>query len=73
MERRTFLQNSLAALPAMKLFNLRADPKEESDVLDANPWALSVMNKLVAEFRESTTRYPHVPVNAPDPYVPRRN
>ena len=58
--------------PAMKLFNLRADPKEESDVLQANPWALSVMDKLVAEFNESAERYPHVPRGAADPYVPPR-
>ena len=58
--------------PAMKLFNLRADPKEETDVLQANPWALSVMNKLVAEFNESAERYPHVPKGAADPYVPPR-
>jgi arylsulfatase len=56
--------------PAMKLFNLRSDPKEESDLLDLNPWALSVMNKLVADFQESVVRYPSVPMGAPDPYMP---
>jgi arylsulfatase len=58
--------------PAMKLFNLRSDPKEESDVLQANPWALSVMNKLVADFNASAERYPHVPPGAADPYTPPR-
>jgi hypothetical protein len=28
------------------------------------------MDKIVAEFMATTERYPHVPVNAPDPYVP---
>ena len=54
----------------MRLFNLLSDPKEESDIKDANPWAHGVMDKLVAEFAASTGRYPHVPPNAPDPYVP---
>jgi hypothetical protein len=27
------------------------------------------MDKIVAEFT-ATTRYPHVPPNTPDPYVP---
>ncbi|OGU02777.1 MAG: hypothetical protein A2W29_07030, partial [Gemmatimonadetes bacterium RBG_16_66_8] len=31
--------------PAMRLFNLRSDPKEESDVKDANPWVKSVMDR----------------------------
>ena len=56
--------------PLMRLFNLRADPKEESDVKDFNPWVESVMNKIVADFEATTARYKHVPVGAPDPYVP---
>jgi arylsulfatase len=56
--------------PLMRLFNLRADPKEESDVKDANPWAQSLMDKLVADFSASTVRYPNVPTGATDPYLP---
>ena len=56
--------------PLMRLFNLLSDPKEETDIKDAHPWAHSVIDKLVAEFTETTTRYPHVPPNQPDPYVP---
>ncbi|HSC26773.1 MAG TPA: arylsulfatase [Vicinamibacterales bacterium] len=56
--------------PLMRLFNLLSDPKEESDIKDANPWAQSVMDRLVADFDATTARYPHVPRNAPDPYVP---
>ncbi|HXT69721.1 MAG TPA: arylsulfatase [Vicinamibacterales bacterium] len=59
-----------AVPPLMRLFNLLADPKEESDVKDANPWAQSIMDKLVADFVATTEKYPHVPTNAPDPYVP---
>jgi arylsulfatase A-like enzyme len=55
---------------SVRLFNLRSDPKEESDIKDANPWSLSVMDRLVAEFTATTVRYPHVPANAPDPYAP---
>jgi arylsulfatase A-like enzyme len=56
--------------PLMRLFNLLSDPKEETDIKDANPWAQGLMDKLVAEFTATTTRYPHVPPNAPDPYEP---
>jgi len=59
-----------AVPPLMRLFNLLADPKEETDVKDANPWAQSVMDRIVAAFVATTEKYPHVPSNAPDPYVP---
>jgi arylsulfatase len=61
-----------AVPPLMRLFNLLSDPREESDIKDANPWAQSVMDKLVADFVATTEKYPHVPPNAPDPYVPPR-
>jgi arylsulfatase len=59
-----------AVAPLMRLFNLRSDPREESDIKDANPWAQSLMDKIVAAFTATTEQYPHVPANAPDPYVP---
>jgi arylsulfatase A-like enzyme len=59
-----------AVAPLMRLFNLRSDPKEESDLKDANPWAQSVMDRIVAEFNATTERYPHVPSKTPDPYLP---
>jgi arylsulfatase len=59
-----------AGRPTMRLFHLLTDPREESDVKDANPWVKSVMDKIVADFQATTERYPHVPANAPDPYVP---
>jgi arylsulfatase len=59
-----------AVAPLMRLFNLRSDPKEESDIKDANPWAQSMFDKIVADFVATTEKYPNVPVNAPDPYTP---
>ena len=59
-----------AVPPFMRLFNLRSDPGEETDVKDANPWVQSVADRIVADFEATTTRYPHVPPNAPDPYTP---
>ncbi|MEX1184791.1 MAG: hypothetical protein WEF86_16415, partial [Gemmatimonadota bacterium] len=55
---------------AMRLFNLRSDPKEESDVKDANPWAKSVMDMIVADYMATTEVYPNIPQGAPDPYTP---
>ena len=55
---------------AMRLFNLRSDPREESDIKDSNPWAQSVMDKIVADFVATTVKYPNVPPNAQDPYTP---
>jgi arylsulfatase len=56
--------------PLMRLFHLLSDPREESDIKDANPWAESVFAKIVADFVATTMNYPNVPPNAPDPYVP---
>jgi arylsulfatase len=54
----------------MRLFNLRSDPKEETDVKDFNPWVMSVMDRIVAEFEASTEVYPNVPRGTDDPYTP---
>jgi arylsulfatase len=56
--------------PLMRLFHLLSDPKEETDVKDANPWVLGVMDKLVADWVATTKKYPNVPANATDPYMP---
>ena len=56
--------------PLMRLFNLRSDPKEETDIKEWNPWVQSAIDRIVADFNATTVRYPHVPPNAPDPYVP---
>ena len=54
----------------VRLFNLRTDPREETDIKDFNPWVISIMDKLVAEFEESVKEFPNVPRGAEDPYVP---
>jgi hypothetical protein len=56
----------------MRLFNLRSDPREESDIKDVNPWAIGLFDKLVSDFRATVERFPNVPANAPDPYTPPR-
>jgi arylsulfatase len=53
-----------------RLFNLRSDPKEETDIKEFNPAVVSVMEKIVADFSATTQRYPNVPQGARDPYVP---
>jgi arylsulfatase len=58
------------APPGVRLFNLLSDPREESDIKDANPWAQSVMDKIVADFIASAIKYPHVPPGTADPYRP---
>ena len=56
----------------MRLFNLLSDPKEETDIKDANPWLQSVTDRIRNQFNGTIQRYPHVAPNAPDPYLPPR-
>lgn len=56
--------------PLMRLFNLRSDPREETDIKDVNPWARGLFDRLVGDFEESVRRFPNVPIGAPDPYRP---
>jgi arylsulfatase len=56
--------------PLMRLFNLRSDPREESDIKDVNPWALAHFDGIVAAFKESVERFPNVPQGARDPWTP---
>jgi arylsulfatase A-like enzyme len=56
----------------LRLFHLRSDPKEETDVKDFNPWVMSVMDRIVAEYEASKEVYPNVPMGAKDPYTPER-
>ncbi len=54
--------------PLMRLFNLRSDPREETDIKDVNPWAPPLFDRIVAEYAPSLERFPNVPPNARDPY-----
>ena len=56
--------------PLMRLFNLRSDPREETDLKDVNPWAIAHFDSLVGSFDESVRRFPNVPIGARDPYQP---
>lgn len=58
------------AEPELRLFHLRADPREEFDVKDANPWVQGVVDQLFADFEASAVAFPHVPPDASDPYLP---
>jgi hypothetical protein len=49
--------------------NLLSDPKEATDIEDANPWVQSVTDRILNEFK-AIQRSPHVPPSAPDPYLP---
>ncbi|HEX2454731.1 MAG TPA: sulfatase-like hydrolase/transferase [Vicinamibacterales bacterium] len=56
--------------PTMKLFNLRSDPKEETDIKDFNPWVVSAIDGIVKNFWTTVDKYPLIPVGTPDPYAP---
>lgn len=58
--------------PLMRLFNLRSDPREETDIKDVNPWAIGRFDQLVADFKATVEQFPNVPAGAPDPYTPTR-
>jgi arylsulfatase len=60
-------------MQTMKLFNLRSDPKEETDIKDFNPGVIEAIDRIVAAFWATTERYPLIPVGTPDPYTPSRD
>lgn len=55
---------------SMRLFHLRSDPAEETDIKDFEPGVVGVIDKLVEKFRQSAAEFPHVPARAVDPYTP---
>ncbi len=54
----------------VRLFDLRVDPREETDVKDFYPWVISIMDGIVAEYEASLIEYPRVPGGIDDPYTP---
>lgn len=56
--------------PLMRLFNLRSDPREETDIKDVHPWARGFFDRMLSDFDASVQRFPNVPSDARDPYVP---
>lgn len=49
------------------LFNLKQDPKEESDILIYNTWVLGPILKMVQAFNASCSAHPNTPPGKPDP------
>lgn len=49
------------------LFNLKQDPKEESDILIFNTWVLGPILKMVQGFNQSCAAHPNTPPGKPDP------
>ncbi len=58
---------------SMRLFNLRTDPKEETDVKDYYPWVIGMIDRIVADFEASTESFPNTPRGTPDPYTPTQS
>ncbi len=49
------------------LFNLKQDPKEESDILIYNTWVLGPILKMVQAFNATCAAHPNTPPGKPDP------
>jgi arylsulfatase A-like enzyme len=52
------------------LFNLKRDPKEETDVAMDDGWVRGPMRKLVLQFEQSMKAQAPIPPGAPDSYEP---
>lgn len=48
------------------LFNIKSDPKEETDVLVFNTWVMGPMLRMVKAFNESVQAHPNTVPGAPD-------
>ncbi len=64
------VNHSKGKLESPLLFHLIQDPKEETNILLENTWALGPIYTMVHEFKESLKQYPPIPPGAPDPYQP---
>lgn len=53
-----------------RLFNLRRDPKEETNVFWQNTWVDERIDKIVAEFMTDLDKHPLIKPGTPDPYHP---
>lgn len=53
-----------------RVFDLGADPTEETDVKDYFPWVVSIADGIVKKYEASLEKYPRVPANQVDPYTP---
>ena len=64
------VNHSKGKLESPLLFHLIQDPKEETNILLENTWALGPIYNMVHEFKESLKQHPPIPPGAPDPYRP---
>ncbi len=53
------------------VFNLKQDPKEETDVGTQNSWARRPLRVLIQDFQQSLKTHPPIPPGAPDDYLPQ--
>ena len=53
------------------LFNLKQDPKEETDVGTQHSWARRPLRVLIQDFQQSLKAHPPIPPGAPDDYQPK--
>ena len=56
----------------VRLFDLRADPREEIDVKDYYPGVIGIMDSIVKDYEATFITHPRVSAsaNAADPYIP---
>jgi arylsulfatase len=59
-----------AQLPVPYLFNLLADPKEETSVMTENGWVQIPVSRMIRAFQQSLNQYPPIAPGTPDPYTP---
>lgn len=52
------------------IFNVKRDPKEETEVGTEENWVRGPLRRMIDEFRDSLKRNPPIPPGAPDDYVP---
>jgi arylsulfatase A-like enzyme len=52
------------------IFNLIADPKEETDIAAEASWVRGPVRRMIDTFLQSLKRYPVIPPDAPDEYQP---
>ena len=70
-----FYKQDTMVSPAVKLgipllFNLYANPREDEEKTSIDSWVVGPVFKMVAEFEESTKKYPLIAMGTPDPYRP---
>ena len=64
------VNHSKGKLESPLLFHLIQDPKEETNILVGNSWALGPIYNMVQAFKQSLKEHPPIPPGTPDPYMP---